>query len=151
MDALDLGELIGYLIRRSQQAHVAAWQRYVSTDITSVQFGVLNVLRSRPGASQRELCDELDLDRSTIADIVSRLQRRGLLHRVRDGADKRRNVLDLTAQGRAEFDALVPGVRRVDAELTGSLAPAQQDDLRRLLVALLSDRPSADADGLPTA
>jgi DNA-binding MarR family transcriptional regulator len=151
MDALDLGELTGYLIRRSQQAHVAAWQRFVSTEITSVQFGVLNVLRDRPGASQRELCDHLDLDRSTIADIVARLQRRGLLHRVRDVGDKRRNVLDLTEEGRRVFDLLVPGVRRVDLELTRSLDDAMQAELRVLLVRLLEGQERETGEGAPAA
>lgn len=151
MDALDLGDLTGYLIRRSQQAHVAAWQRFVSTEITSVQFGVLNVLRDRPGSSQRELCDDLDLDRSTIADIVARLQRRGLLHRVRDAGDRRRNVLDLTDKGRREFDLLVPGVRRVDLELTRSLDDADQAQLRSLLVRLLDGQEQAAGEGAPAA
>ena len=151
MDALDLGQLTGYLIRRSQQAHVAAWQRYVSTEITSVQFGVLNVLRARPGSSQRELCDDLDLDRSTIADIVARLQRRGLLHRVRDVADKRRNVLDLTEMGRAVFDSLVPGVRRVDVELTRSLDDSEQSVLRGLLLELLESQAGESSEGAPAA
>jgi DNA-binding MarR family transcriptional regulator len=151
MDALDLSELTGYLIRRSQQAHVAAWQRFVSTEITSVQFGVLNVLRARPGSSQRELCDDLDLDRSTIADIVARLQRRGLLHRVRDIGDRRRNVLDLTEKGRHEFDLLVPGVRRVDRELTRSLDDTEQAHLRALLVELLDAQGRGETEGAPAA
>jgi DNA-binding MarR family transcriptional regulator len=151
MDPLDLHGLTGYLIRRSQQAHVAAWQRFVSTEITSVQFGVLNVLRARPGSSQRELCDDLDLDRSTIADIVARLQRRGLLHRVRDVGDRRRNVLDLTEKGRHEFDLLVPGVRRVDLELTRTLDDTEQAHLRALLVALLDGQGRGQAEGAPAA
>lgn len=151
MDALDLGELTGYLIRRSQQAHVSAWQRFVSTEITSVQFGVLNVLHARPGSSQRQLCDDLDLDRSTIADIVERLQRRGLLHRVRDEADKRRNVLDLTEKGRAEFDSLVPGVRRVDLELTSALTASEREVLRSLLVTILEGQRLANSEGAPAA
>jgi DNA-binding MarR family transcriptional regulator len=151
MDALDLSGLTGYLVRRSQQAHVAAWQRFVSAEITSVQFGVLNVLRARPGSSQRELCDDLDLDRSTIADIVARLQRRGLLHRVRDVGDKRRNVLDLTEAGRLEFDRLVPGVRLVDLELTKSLDDSGKAHLRALLVQLLEGQENGAAEGAPAA
>jgi hypothetical protein len=52
--------------------------------VTSVQFGVLSVLARTPGASQTELCAQLDLDRSTIADIVARLERHGLSERIRD-------------------------------------------------------------------
>ena len=51
MDAFEPFHFTGFLIRRAQQAHVAAWQREVSADISSVQFGVLSVLARTPGAS----------------------------------------------------------------------------------------------------
>lgn len=133
----DVSEYTGYLVRRAQQAHVAAWQREVSAEVTSVQFGVLNVLAGSPGASQQHLVERLDLDRSTIADIVARLERRGLIERLRDGADRRRNVLHLTELGRSEHAALRPRVARVDAVLTDGLAPADRATLRRILGELL--------------
>jgi DNA-binding MarR family transcriptional regulator len=137
-EAFELHALTGYLVRRAQQAHVAAWNDEVSTDITSVQFGVLNVLRRQPGASQKDLCDELDLDQSTIADIVQRLQRRGLITRVRADDDRRRNVLDLTVDGRRKFDEMVPGVRRVDQVMTAGLSSEESARLRQLLELLLA-------------
>jgi DNA-binding MarR family transcriptional regulator len=138
MEPHNVSDYTGYLIRRAQQAHVAAWQREVSTEVTSVQFGVLSILAGSPGASQQHLVERLDLDRSTIADIVARLERRGLLERVRDGADKRRNVLHLTAVGETEFAALVPRVARVDEVLTRGLAELDRGTLRRLLTELLN-------------
>jgi DNA-binding MarR family transcriptional regulator len=137
MESHDVSEYTGYLIRRAQQAHVAAWQREVSAEVTSVQFGVLNVLAGTPGASQRHLVERLDLDRSTIADIVARLERRGLIERVRDGADKRRNMLHLTSQGEAELAALLPRVARVDEVLTAGLSGDDAATLRRILSVLL--------------
>lgn len=130
-------EYIGFLIRRAQQAHVAAWQREVSTDITSVQFGVLDVVDEEPGASQRELCDRLDLDRSTIADVVARLERRGLLARVRQPDDLRRNVLRVTEQGSRELAALRPRVAHMDAVLTAALDDGEIVALRGTLSRIL--------------
>jgi DNA-binding MarR family transcriptional regulator len=138
---LDLGDYAGYLFRRAQQAHVATWQREVSAEISSVQFGVLNVLSRHPGASQRELERALDLDRSTIADLVQRLQRRGLIHRVRDEEDRRRNVLDLTELGRREFETLAPRVQVVDDILTGALSGQQRTELMSLLGIVLASTP----------
>ncbi|MCS5734557.1 MarR family winged helix-turn-helix transcriptional regulator [Herbiconiux daphne] len=137
MHPTQLSEYTGYLIRRAQQAHVAVWQREVSAEVTSVQFGVLNVLAGTPGASQQELVVQLDLDRSTIADIVSRLERRGLIARARDLGDRRRNVLRLTDDGRAELAALQPRVARVDEVLTGALDASEREQLRHLLAAVL--------------
>lgn len=133
----DVSDYTGYLIRRAQQAHVAAWQREVSADVTSVQFGVLSVLAGTPGASQQHLVERLDLDRSTIADIVSRLERRGLIERVRDAVDRRRNVLHLTDRGQRELEHLLPRVARVDEVLTDGLTAEDAATLRRILTMLL--------------
>jgi DNA-binding MarR family transcriptional regulator len=137
MDALEPLHFTGFLIRRAQQAHVAAWQREVSAEISSVQFGVLSVLARRPGASQRELCDELDLDRSTIADLVVRLQKRGLIDRERADGDRRRNTLRLSSSGLIELDRLIPLVENVERALTDGLSVADRAELRRLLQGVL--------------
>jgi DNA-binding MarR family transcriptional regulator len=131
----------GYLIRRAQQAHVAAWTRLVSTEISSVQYSILVVLDRLGEASQRELCDEIDLDRSTVADLVRRMEKHGLIERRRDPADARRNTVTLTTHGRAERMRLRPLVHEVDLELTGGLKPVEREALRRGLRALLETAP----------
>ena len=128
----------GFLIRRAQQLHAAAWQREVSAQVSSVQYGVLAILDRRPGASQRELGDELDLDRSTVADVVARLERRGVLARERHADDRRRNTLVLTEQGRAELESLRPHVAGVERVLTDGLGDRDRTEFRRLLVAVLA-------------
>ncbi len=75
----------------------------------------------------------LDLDRSTIADLVARMVRRGLIERERDEDDRRRNVLQLTAAGRDELARLRPRVEAIEPILTAGLSPTERDQLRRLL------------------
>lgn len=128
---------------------MAAWQREVSSEVTSVQFGVLELLHRNPGASQRDLCQGLDLDRSTIADIASRLQKRGLIERVRDTHDRRRNVLHLTPRGSEELERLLPRVWRVEHVLTGDLSDPERAALQRLLSAVLAAPRVRDAVGTP--
>lgn len=130
----------GYLIRRAQQAHVAAWTRVVSTEISSVQYSILVVLDQLGEASQRELCDKVDLDRSTVADLVRRMEKHGLIERRRDPADARRNTVTLTTHGRAERTRLQPLVHEADRELTSHLTAEERDGLRRGLRVLLSAR-----------
>lgn len=43
--------------------------------------------------------ERVGLDRSTIAEVISRLSRRGLLDKVRDPQDGRRSLLQLTEDG----------------------------------------------------
>ena len=131
----------GYLIRRAQQAHVAAWNRIVSTEISSVQYSILTTLDRLGEASQRELCDEVDLDRSTIADLVSRMERHGLITRHRSPEDARRNTVTLTDHGRAERMRLQPLVAEVEDALTGDLTDDERTALRAGLRAVLLAHP----------
>jgi DNA-binding MarR family transcriptional regulator len=127
----------GYLLRRAQQLHIATWARIVSTDISTVQYSILVVLDREGELSQRELCDQVDLDRSTIADLVARMERHGLIARRRDPADARRKTVGLTDRGRAERRRLRPLVDQVEDALTGALpSPARyslRDTLRTML------------------
>ena len=133
----------GYLLRRAQQLHVAAWARIVSADISSVQYSILVVLDRAGELSQRELCDEVDLDRSTIADLLARMERRGLIARRRDPADARRKTVGLTGHGRAERTRLQPLVDQVEDVLTGALPAPARDRLRETLRMMLAQQFSA--------
>lgn len=143
-DDLEPQRHLGYLLRRAQQVHVATWARLASADTTSVQYAILAVLERRGEVSQRELGDDVDLDRSTIADLVARMQRRGLIARRRSAADARRNTVTLTDAGRAELHRLRPEVLGVQEALAADLSTAEVAELRRLLRRLLTD-PEAHA------
>jgi len=134
---LDLAHHTGFLVRRTQQAHLAAWAREVGAGLTNVQFGVLNVLARLGEASQRELCDALDLDRSTVAGLVARLEARGLVERGRAPADRRRNVVRLSVQGRETLAEHAPAAARVDSALTAGLSAEERETLQRLLTKVL--------------
>ena len=128
----------GHLLRRAQQLHHALWNREVSLEVSSVQFTALSVLDRRPGVSQAELGAELDLDRSTIADIVERMVRNGLIARSQSLEDRRRKVLSLTPLGERTLIDLRPSVDRVEQLLVESLAPDASDALRTALLTMLA-------------
>lgn len=129
----------GSLIRRAQQRHAAEWLRLVPTTITSVQFAALAFLAETPGASQRELGDALEIDRSTVADLAARLERHGLVVREQDQVDRRRNVLRVTPEGQREMKRLRPHVDEVEEALTRSLSQSEVTQLRTLLSRLLEE------------
>jgi len=128
---------VGNLIRRAQQLHLSTWARVASPDITSAQYSILVVLDRLGEASQRELCDEVDLDRSTIADLVRRMEKADLIARRRADGDARRNVVTLTEHGAAERVRLAPLVADVQRALTGHLDGVETTALFRGLWAML--------------
>lgn len=146
---IDLARHTGFLVRRTQQAHLAVWAQEVGALLTNVQFGLLNVLHRLGEASQRQLCDELDLDRSTVAGLVLRLESRGYVARARATGDRRRNVVRLTPEGLATLRATAAAAARVDGALTAGLSPAERDELRRLLTRVLATAPAPPQADVP--
>ncbi len=128
----------GHLIRRAQQQHLALWQQYVSADVSSVQFAVMSFLERNPGASQSALGAELDVDRSTVTDLVTRMKRHGLLQRLPHDVDRRRYMLSLTEAGCTEVARLRPLVDLANDRLTAGLSQAERVTLRALLRRLVS-------------
>ncbi|MDA8290324.1 MAG: MarR family winged helix-turn-helix transcriptional regulator [Actinomycetota bacterium] len=123
----------GHLARRLQQASYTLWAAMVSDEVTAPQFVVLNVLCTTPHIDQRTLGERASLDRSTVADVVARLVRRGLVERVRDTVDRRRNVLALTGAGRAVLGQVAERTTAMNRALLAPLARDEQDQFLALM------------------
>jgi DNA-binding MarR family transcriptional regulator len=100
-------------------------------------FTVLTSLAEQGEASQATLGRRLWIDRSDLHAILNELERDGLVKRIRDEHDRRRNVVALTPHGTAALRRLDG---RIDAAQTALLEPLSASDrreLRRLLQAIL--------------
>ncbi|WP_353947273.1 MarR family transcriptional regulator [Streptomyces sp. HUAS MG91] len=126
MVAVDLSSHPGHLARRLQQAHYLLWNTMVSEEITSPQFAVLNALVAEPGLDQRTVGERVGLDRSTIAEVISRLTRRELIDKVRDARDGRRWLLRLTAEGLRAHKKLTLRTARMNQVFLAPLDAAEQ-------------------------
>lgn len=67
--------------------------------ITSRQVTLLWLIRGNPGMSLRELAAEERISAPALSGYVDRLEKAGLLERVRDETDRRRVGLALTDEG----------------------------------------------------
>ncbi|MGP3533209.1 MarR family winged helix-turn-helix transcriptional regulator [Microbacterium sp. RD1] len=122
---LRLETACGYLIRRTQQVHNVLWAEEFDGRLTSPQYAVLAALAAEPGIDQRRLGELASLDKSSIADVVSRLASRLWIVRERDSHDGRRNVLQLTSAAELAFHQLTPPAQRVQDRL---LAPLDEQE-----------------------
>ena len=129
---------VGHLIRRAQQIHTLLWNSEVSDEVTSPQVLVLVALSRAPGMDQRTLGASVSLDRSTTADVVDRMMKRGLLERTRDPNDRRRNILRLTIEGAELLKSIAPKTETMNAHLISVLPIEDQAELIRLLRAFVN-------------
>lgn len=68
-----------------------------------------------------------------MSDMVRVLTRKGLISRTRDVTDRKRLLIELTAQGRRFLDEVRDEVVDLDRRMTGSLTARQRDALIRSL------------------
>ena len=74
----------GFLIRRLHQIHLALFAEECGAfGVTPVQYSILTVAAAQPGLDQAALAIEVGVDRTTMADVLARLERRGLIRRSR--------------------------------------------------------------------
>lgn len=123
----------GHLLRRMQQVHTLLWTAMASEEITSPQFAVLNGLAGRPDSDQRTLGELAWLDRSTAADVIRRLADRGLVTRVRDNGDGRRNLLRLSAEGERVHQRLQARTTRMNEVMLAPLDDTERETLLSLM------------------
>jgi DNA-binding MarR family transcriptional regulator len=97
--------------------------------LTFPQLGALYALAHTDGLSQRELGSAIHADRTTVMVIVDGLARKGLAERTRDPADRRRNIVRLTEEGRRVFSHEAPRVEGLYQPLLDEMSSRQLDAL----------------------
>jgi DNA-binding MarR family transcriptional regulator len=133
------------LHRASQAADELIASETTGADLTPRQFAVLAALEVLESASQTQIVDATGIDRSTLADIVKRLVKRGLLNRRRSRSDARAYVVRMTIEGRAVLLATKPAAQRVEERLLQQLPDARRDDLLAALEAIIGGLTAASA------
>ncbi|HEY2594365.1 MAG TPA: MarR family winged helix-turn-helix transcriptional regulator, partial [Chloroflexota bacterium] len=96
-------------------------------------FAVLTSLAEQGAASQAALGRRLWIDRSDLHAILAELERGGLVARVRDAADRRRNVVTITAAGSAMLSRLDHRIESAQRALLAPLSAGERSELVRLL------------------
>ena len=123
--SLDISAL--HLLHRAGQcAEVLFTNEAGKTDLTPRQFAILTSVSQQPDISQTGLVEETGVDRSTLADIVRRLVKKGLLQRKRTRRDARMYAVRLTQKGKSALSHLKPAAARVDQRLLSALKADQR-------------------------
>jgi DNA-binding MarR family transcriptional regulator len=134
-----------HLLHRAGQAVDTVFGAEMKADLTPRQLAVLVSAGANPGLNQTRLTELTGIDRSTLADLVKRLQRKGLLQRRRTRADARAYAVKLTDEGHGILRTAVPAWGRIDARVLDTLPPSRReqflDGLSILIRAL--ERPTA--------
>jgi DNA-binding MarR family transcriptional regulator len=130
-----------HLLHRAGQCAADIFQgEMVEGDLTPRQYAVLVSVSQNEGLSQTQLVEHTGVDRSTLADIVRRMLKKGLLQRRRTKDDARAYSVKLTEEGWRVLKAADPLAKRVDDKILAALPGQQRErfvqDLHTIVTAL---------------
>jgi DNA-binding MarR family transcriptional regulator len=128
----------GYLFRRMQQIAVSIFvEECKAFDLTPVQYAALVAIQTHPGIDATRLSAVIAFDRSTLGNVIERLETKLYIERKPSPADKRVKLLYLTKLGAALLADIVPSVDRAQARMLQPLKPADREALLALLAQLV--------------
>ena len=133
--AFDLDTSPGHLLRRAQQySNDLYTAEKDDIKLTQRQFAVLFAVDQRDGVSQTDLVAMTGIDRSTLADMIVRMQSKDLLARKRTEEDQRANSVRITSAGRKALKSAMAPVLRADAKILDALPARMRPEFLKGLV-----------------
>jgi DNA-binding MarR family transcriptional regulator len=128
----------GFLIRRLHQLHCALFiEETREFNITPVQYSLLTTLSEFGELDQNGLALEIGLERTSVAEVVLRLQTRGFLERRKSPEDARVKLLKLTRKGKNLVTKIAPAAQRAHDRTIDHLPKAERDQFLLQLIRLV--------------
>jgi len=130
----------GYLARQfHRMATMLFLEETQKYDVTPLQYGILTVVHSRPGIDQITVCEALGADRSTLATVVDRLEKQGLVERISSATDRRSNALHLTQRGKRLLPVLRRAEEKMRKRIFKALSSSEQEIFTDLMTRIIQD------------
>jgi DNA-binding MarR family transcriptional regulator len=127
------------LSRVKMEMHEALEQELAPFDITAAQYLILLNLATGEVDSASELCRGVSYDPGAMTRMLDRLERKGLIRRVRSPTDRRKVLLELTAEGKAVYPKLTAKYAEVLNRFLRGFTTTEAQELAKLLERMLAN------------
>ena len=105
-------------------------RRLAHLSLTPDQFTVLRTLTEQHGITQRRLASLISSDPNTVASLVNRMEKAGLLERETHEADRRANRLGVSRRGKTKYEQ----ARAIALSLQGDVLKALPEANREIFL-----------------
>ncbi|MFT4217011.1 MAG: MarR family transcriptional regulator [Micropruina sp.] len=122
---------VGFLLSQLGVLATRSWVGVLAErDLTPHHHRILLTLHTAGPLGATALADIVLIDPRNMGPVVAPLERRGLIQRGDDPADRRRRVISLTPAGTEAAAELAAATSRIEDELLAPLTPDERDALR---------------------
>ncbi len=131
---------VGAYIGRARRAIVEAIDaKLAPLDISHAQWIVVLMLGDGVASTAAELCKILIYDPGAMTRLIDRLEKKGVLRRVRAKTDRRTVRLELTAEGRKLYPKILAALVEVFNRLLHGFSKSEVHVLTQLLQRMLAN------------
>ena len=102
-----------------------------------MQYSAIFAIDNHPGIDQTALCNIIAFDRSTIGDVVTRLEKKRLIKTAHGPADRRTKSLYITPRGRRLIRDIEPAVAATQRLILAPLKAGDRNAFMRMLKQLV--------------
>jgi len=113
-----------------------ALKAYEEEGLHPYHFAILLALDQGSHETQGSIADALGYGRGQLVGLLDELEERGLVERQRDPNDRRRHLVELTADGKRTLRRLRALARALEDDFLEPLSDAERDKLQALLLKL---------------
>lgn len=135
--------LLRLLVLATRQMASDLNDKLIDAGVTGHRDSWNNVMPHIPPSGIRltDLAARANMTKQAMAELVAEIERRGLLQRTTDPADRRAKIIEFTDQGWATVNLALEALGQLEAELAGRLGEPAVSELRSTLLRIL-DRPA---------
>ncbi|KOR86009.1 MarR family transcriptional regulator [Peribacillus frigoritolerans] len=125
----------GFLLGKAlQQMESKFAEGLIPFDINSRQYGVLLFVQENPYSSQKDISENLQIDRTTMVSHIDHLETLGFVERTRNPNDRRSYSLLITEKGNDVLDSRWEFLTNVESEVLAPLNQQERELLKDFLV-----------------
>lgn len=128
--------LMDRIMREAKALTKEVFQRE-GIEVTVDQWVILKAIAEQEGASQQEVSGLTFREPAAITRMLDHLIRKGLVSKVVDKEDRRKQLLYLSEEGRALYDLALPLVYQLREHALAGLNESQRFSLREALKSML--------------
>ncbi|MFE5740378.1 MarR family winged helix-turn-helix transcriptional regulator [Streptomyces celluloflavus] len=123
--------------RAAARGHRLVAEALAGEGLRMMHHAVLSAVAELGPVSQAQLGRSLNIDPKDMVTLVNDLQRDGLVTRMPDPADRRKNAITLSASGARRLQRTERLGDKANDELTAALTPAEREQLIGLLTRIV--------------
>lgn len=106
-------------------------------DVSIGQIAALLFITKHPNCLQKDVAQELRLNKSAITGLLGRMEKNKLIERTPCSTDARATLLQATSLGKHKAQAVIPFIQEFNRQLTEGFSDAELQIIQRFLAQLM--------------